>query len=1080
MFFESNKDAKQRVNFTPSIGEFTDFGENYEVGKKYGRFVDSMYSKEESFTEVLEPIIADIKQKTGIEIHNFGWSRDEYYKGSMQFSDNIDPISGKYINYFQEGLDEINKVYKDHPDIYKDQPLLTREFLQFKAAELAQNTAAEYQDITSRADSIWGSLAAGARHEILDIARTPEIAIPMLIAPFQGSFLRIALREFMIGVGETTYSSAQVAEWRNSVGLEYTWEEFLLEAGTAGAGAALFGVTLKGAINGFRALRNAGVKIPKDIEAEILKAEMDLEDANTNPLKSDNPLDANHEHTTRINESIKRMVGNDAAAEITEKPVSRIIPPKNIDEIMNNTTPDDFQTFRPGDLVVDAKQFQFKEGGDKFGVSKRLQGITKWEAEKSGTLIVYEKLDGSKVVVDGHQRLGLAKRILSQKDGQDPKLIGFVLREADGITADEAMIRAAMKNIAEGTGSPIDAAKVLRMSPERAANLPQASSFVRMAQELSNLNDDAFAMVVNGVIEPRFAALIGRLVQDVDKHSAIIKVLKETNPKNVTEAESIVRQAMNVEFTPTTNMTLFGEETITESLFKERASILDNALKTLRRDKITFSNLVQNQSRIEREGNKLETDINKKRVANDSMAAQIIMSLANRKGDISDALTQAAKRFKEEGNSKGATQDFVDLIRREIQRGNISGDSLGTIRRNIDVEEEGFEVAASPKQLDDFDDPVNGPGVKNQGDSLETQFKEQHEVKEAFQKDIELRQDLKKVIDEGADEATIESHPAVTKAIDEAMAIPLTNLKKGYGTEQYWLNRTYNFNGETVKGTGEALARLFESAKKLAWTDDELIPPSNPAIKNKQVSIILGPAASGKSTIANRIGQKTRSMIIDADEAKKVLPEYKDGVGANAVHKESQAIATALEDVAIRENYNIIIPTVGKDVNKISKLMNKYKKAGYEINLINMNVTPSNALKRMYDRFINTGRLIPPGYMKSIGNKPIMTYNKLKGKADGYAKIDNNQAFGQNPRIEEIKSDLLQEQDFRLREGGERGDSGIPREFTRRDSESISEIPIGQRIDENGELVPDYKSPKQILDDIEQDRVMLSRLEGCV
>ena len=45
----------------------------------------------------------------------------------------------------------------------------------------------------------------------------------------------------------------------------------------------------------------------------------------------------------------------------------------------------------------------------------------------------------------------------------------------------------------------------------------------------------------------------------------------------------------------------------------------------------------------------------------------------------------------------------------------------------------------------------------------------------------------------------------------------------------------------------------------------------------------------------------------------------------------------------------------------------------------------------------------------------------------------------------------------------------------------MDEIPIGERIDpDTGDLVPDYRTPEQILADIKQDKVMLERLEGCV
>ena len=69
--------------------------------------------------------------------------------------------------------------------------------------------------------------------------------------------------------------------------------------------------------------------------------------------------------------------------------------------------------------------------------------------------------EGDRYVVDGHQRLALAQRLKEQ--GQTPRLRAIILREKDGVTADEAMCAGAMKNLAEGgETTAIDVAKVFR------------------------------------------------------------------------------------------------------------------------------------------------------------------------------------------------------------------------------------------------------------------------------------------------------------------------------------------------------------------------------------------------------------------------------------------------------------------------------------------------------------------------------------------------------------------------------------------------------------------------------------------
>jgi len=196
----------------------------------------------------------------------------------------------------------------------------------------------------------------------------------------------------------------------------------------------------------------------------------------------------------------------------------------------------------------------------------------------------------------------LARRIQAQDPTQDVRLYGHLLRETDGITPEMARVIAAVKNIAEGTGTAIDAAKVLRVAPERVGELPPRSALVRQAQGLTLLSDEAFGAVINGVVPSNYAALVGRLIpEDEGLQSNAISVLAKTDPANEFQAEAIVRQVRDAGAERVTQDSLFGEEIITESYFTERARVLDRAQKQLRQDKAAFSTLVRNAERLEAE-----------------------------------------------------------------------------------------------------------------------------------------------------------------------------------------------------------------------------------------------------------------------------------------------------------------------------------------------------------------------------------------------------------------------------------------------------------------------------------------------
>ena len=157
-----------------------------------------------------------------------------------------------------------------------------------------------------------------------------------------------------------------------------------------------------------------------------------------------------------------------------------------------------------------------------------------------------------------------------------------------------------------------------------------------------------------------------------------------------------------------------------------------------------------------------------------------------------------------------------------------------------------------------------------------------------------------------------------------------------------------------------------------------------------------------------------------------------------------------------------------------------------------MNVAPKKTIMRMVNRFVQTGRIIKLSYVKGIGNKPQVVYNKLKGEYDGFAEIDNNQPFGQSPTIKEQKTQLLQGTGFRLQPGREGRSTGrtaddaeaARTEYTepevRGDPESTDNIPIATIADDGETEILTVQSRADILNEIKQDKAMIDRLEGCV
>ena len=526
-----------------------------------------------------------------------------------------------------------------------------------------------------------------------------------------------------VNAGAGAITELDVKEWYDELGLEYSYEDFIKNVGMQAAfGAAMpaagaaIRMTGEQGLKGWNVLKNKLQK-PLDIEdqaiVDALDNQADIE--SSNPLQSPNSIEAEFEHEARLSDA-SAAVRQGEIPRIPSEPTSPISPQAaqrsvdNLDGVIYDLD--------PMDIEVDAKTFQFKEGGDEFGVTERLQGITTWDKYKAGTVTVYEYADGRMAIADGHQRLGLAKRIRSQDPSQDIRVFAYKLRETDGITPPEARVIAAMKNIAEGTGTSIDAAKVLRVDPSRISELPPRSELVRQARDMMGLSDTAFGAVVNGVVPPNYGAIVGRLIDDEGLQGAAIEVLAKADPSNAFQAEAIVRQVRESDADQVEQISLFGEELVTESLYVERAKVLDRAYKELRRDKAAFETLVRNSERLEAEGNVLVKDVNQRKANTDAQTIALLQTLANRKGPLSDALNDAARTARDTNSYVAATGGFLDAVRGAIESGDFDRVSTGDIGRAVDGAPEitRSQVTDEPA-LEGFDEP-SGVASERQADQL--------------------------------------------------------------------------------------------------------------------------------------------------------------------------------------------------------------------------------------------------------------------------------------------------------------------------------------------------------------------------
>lgn len=188
--------------------------------------------------------------------------------------------------------------------------------------------------------------------------------------------------------------------------------------------------------------------------------------------------------------------------------------------------------------------------------------------------------------------------------------------------------------------------------------------------------------------------------------------------------------------------------------------------------------------------------------------------------------------------------------------------------------------------------------------------------------------------------------------------------------------------------------RVYKDGKNINQTIDDLeatarryAGPEGPANEGKAM-IVIGSPAAGKSTSADELARRGRYAIVDSDDAKKLIPEFRDGIGASAVHEESGVISQVVGGRIYANRTNVIIPRVGDTVGSIQKQIKRLEDAGYSVSVVNVSVNQDEAARRMAGRFLSSGRLINTDYFRSIGNRPNETYVALKKARIPTARIN--------------------------------------------------------------------------------------------
>lgn len=159
-----------------------------------------------------------------------------------------------------------------------------------------------------------------------------------------------------------------------------------------------------------------------------------------------------------------------------------------------------------------------------------------------------------------------------------------------------------------------------------------------------------------------------------------------------------------------------------------------------------------------------------------------------------------------------------------------------------------------------------------------------------------------------------------------------------------------------------------------------------------------GPAA-GKSTIIPHVKIPANTVIVNSDDIKVQLPEYKaamangDSKAAHYVHKESGHIADQIQDRASKGGYNSLADGTGdSDLKNLSDYVNKMRDSGQRVVAHYVTVDTDTAVARALERAKESGRYVPESVIRTVhaGVSKVVPEAIKAGLYDEFTLWDTN------------------------------------------------------------------------------------------
>jgi ParB-like chromosome segregation protein Spo0J len=322
-----------------------------------------------------------------------------------------------------------------------------------------------------------------------------------------------------------------------------------------------------------------------------------------------------------------------------------------------------------GSIKADPGRFQYKSGltDAKTGTTEALKDVRSWNEELAGVVSVWkDPASGQTYVINGHHRLALAQRF-GVKD--------LPVRFIDSPNDVQARAKGALQNIAEGRGTPLDAAKFFRDTKIDKTALEQTGLSMREKQVDTALGAAKVAgpvwqEVYNERLPIEHAAMIGNADLPGTSQISILKDLQARAEKGKATSAQYIKEAIDDELhAPSkteTSASLFGDVQEDRKLTGEARELRANIFERLSRDKRIFGSVTRNADRLETGGNVIDRETSKSLASESGTNAEAFQAWKRHPQikAVIDRTVLAAEGIKGKDRKKVEDEGFEEIIKR--------------------------------------------------------------------------------------------------------------------------------------------------------------------------------------------------------------------------------------------------------------------------------------------------------------------------------------------------------------------------------------------------------------------------------